>query len=395
MGIETVKDTARAFSEEGRSIARHIDDAILSELPDDYELLTIQAHRIRACNRDHNNWYATDLHDTDGECYDGSGRFWFCGSKMCPYCLAKQTRRNRKNLRKSIDAQKLIVGENLHFLTLTMPNEGLDLLEARSLMNYAWVIFRKRKWFRSRVIGGCKSEEFTLTKRGFHYHLHAIVRSRYIEYHAFRAEWTSALRVAFERKGMKLSIATSDKLAIANCVRVRSIDDAVNEVAKYVTKSTSWKRVTSTALLDLCRIRRWPRMFELFGSFSQEALRVSSVDEASVEEQEERSNKAILDTTSISDGSSATNWRTAASTMFADRYLAQFEQSLYEHWQARVLQLKKRYAYATFRQLRPTKTESIESVLARLAKLRQLWRETLNNSQTNSSRIHHESITAH
>lgn len=247
----TPRQAATDLVARGLDVANALDSAILAELPADADLLSVHSHRIRLCNHLNNIWHARDLHTQTGDLYDGSGRFWACGSKLCPHCLAKQSKRVRSKLKDAIAEQKLNVGEHWHFLTFTMPMADLSLLDARKALIIAWMLFRKKKWFKDKIIGFFKSEEFTVSRGKVHYHCHVLVRSRFIEYSSMRHFWTESLRSAFPEVGRTFSAATSDGMAIANCRRVGSLSEAVKEVAKYLTKCTSWRKVPTSELLDL------------------------------------------------------------------------------------------------------------------------------------------------
>lgn len=351
------KDRAIKFARHGRDIAAAIDDAILAQLPDDHDHLIAYAHRIRLCSQNSNIWTATDLHSNEGECYDGAGRFWHCGHKLCPYCLSRQSQRNRRRLREVLTQQRLNVGENYHFLTLTLPNQGIGLLQARQIFNDAWEVFRKKKWFRDTIVGGCKSEEFTLTATGYHYHGHALVRSKFISFHSFRHYWTEALKHSFLKNNRNLAIATVDNMAMANCRRVGSLNDATNEIAKYITKSDTWKKIPQSDLLDICRIKRFPRMFEFFGSFK------TSGCVAGAEQGEERLDKTILDTRSLSDGDEPLSWRNKATTLGAVEYLTELQDRINDSYQIRTEQLKRHYPFAAFRRLLPDPGDPLRAVV--------------------------------
>lgn len=351
------RDKAIAFAEHGRSLAAAVNDAVLSQLPDDYNELLSYAGRVRLCCQDSNIWTAEDLHTKKGECYDAAGRFWHCGHKLCPYCVARHSQRNRRRLREIIEQQKLYVGENYHFLTLTLPNQGIGLLEARKLFNDAWEVFRKRKWFRTTIKGGCKSEEFTLTKQGYHYHGHVLVRSKYISYSSFRHFWTESLKHSFRKNGRQLTIKTADYMAMANSKRVHSLSNAIKEVAKYITKTDTWKNIPKSDLLDICRIRRFPRMFEFFGTFK------SSGCVAGEEQGQAESNKTILDTRSLSDAEKPTYWRGNSRRLGAVEYLTELQDKITNTYQIRTEQLKRHYPYASFKRLKPNPGDPIRVVV--------------------------------
>ncbi len=359
----TPKEKALIFAEDGRNLAAVIDDAILAEQPDDYEQLTVYAHRLRLCNQNSNIWTGIDLHTKDGELFDGSGRFWVCSAKLCPYCLMKSSRRNRSRLRSILEEQKLYVGEHYHFITLTMPNHGLPLLQARAVLNKAWEIFRKKKWFDDTIIGGCKSEEFTLTPRGYHYHAHILARSKYINYNSLRHFWTESLKFAFADAGLNLSIAIADGMAMANCRRVGALSEAINEVSKYITKTSTWKKIPAADLLDICRIRRFPRMFEFFGSF-RNSCRVAGDEQIDAD-----GIKTILDTKSISDRKDEFGWRETVNALGADNYLINLHDQVTESFAVRCAQLKYHYKFAAFRRLPPEKHSILDAGLRRLSEI--------------------------
>lgn len=329
-------------------------DAILLEKPDDYKELFILSERIRLCNESSNIWTATDLHNADGEAYDGSGRFWNCNSKLCPSCVAKKSRINRNQLREAISNQKLFVGENFHFITFTIPKTQYKLLFVRDLIQLAWSYFRKRKYAKETFKGGCKSEEFTVSSAGFHYHLHLIVRGRYIQFEKLRAEWTECVQAAFEKKtGKKLAIATADGLCVVNVKKIHDLNSAIKEVAKYVTKADSWQKIRTSDLLDICRIKRFPRMFELFGSF-----RLPSP----VSDEEKTDKQSYLDTQSLSDGTSSNRgWRNQLKDLSASEYFAKLHQEIADATIFRKEQLKFHFPAAKFKQLRGDKSFSEEN----------------------------------
>lgn len=282
---------ATTTAEHGREIAAALLDAIRTEKPEDADILTLYAHRLRLCNNNNNLWSAEDLHtenpDDPGEpnWYNGAGRLWPCGQKLCPGCMQRAGNRHRAALRRILDNQTidpndpssrkgLRSGHHFKFLTLTIVNPGLSLMDTRWIVDKAWSNFRKRKYFEEVMIGGVKSEEFTLTKNGAHYHIHQLVRSRSIWWDKYRADWTSCVKFAYDEynrlkmgKPIHFNVATEDGMLIVEETPLSSVESGVREVAKYITKSDSWHRLRPNDLLDVVRIERWPRMFEFFGSF--------------------------------------------------------------------------------------------------------------------------------
>lgn len=235
---------------------------------DDKPILLALAHRLTLCNAHRNTWLASDLHNMNtGEMFDGFGRYWQCNSKLCAFCVRDNARRNRTTLRAAIARQKLLVGEHFRFITLTVPNLGLDIPTTRHLVNRAWSLLRKRLWFRRSVVGGAKAEEFTKTPTGYHYHLHLLTRSRNINAVDLRSEWTDCVRTVFAEEGHPFEVNTSDGMLIANIKIVHDLHQVANEVCKYVTKSTTWSSMPDEALNSIALVPHWHRMFDVFGTF--------------------------------------------------------------------------------------------------------------------------------
>ncbi len=286
-------------------------------------------HRVWTCSEPENHFVGDDLHNRQtGELYAGNGNLWGCGSKLCPSCVAKSSSRSRKELTLALKNQKLHSGENYQFITLTMPNPGLPLLLTRSIMDRAWSLFRKRDYFIQKICGGSKSEEFTITESGYHYHFHLLCNTKFLSFNKFRREWTECVETAFkdfyqkicsflflesfiagnfvylklvfndiiskelcsllflrssrtenfvlsevvlEKFILSYKFNTVDGLAMVKIKRLNSSENglkgAIQEVCKYVTKSDSWEKIPEKDLLDIAEIKRFPRMFELFRSF--------------------------------------------------------------------------------------------------------------------------------
>ena len=367
--LNQIKQSLLDRCELGSGVTASLRDAIAEYKPDDFAELAILAHRIDACNDEANHWLAEDLHNDDGELYDGGGKFWSCGSKLCPSCLAKQARRNRRRAREAVSKQKCGPGEYLHFVTFTMPTPETSLLETRSIMNRAWSLLRKRSYFKRLVAGGIKSEEFTVNRKGFHYHQHQLIKSGYISFAKLKSEWTECLQRAHAEANVPITFATSDKLAVVNVQRVKSAESAINELCKYITKSDSWSKIRSEDLLDIARIRRFPRMFEMYGSFalldSRSVRSRASLEVSTAKGIEDVNIQAILDTQSISDGELfEPNWRGRVRRRGASEYLAELHQRITECTDIRKNQLKRKYHAASFKQIASTRPPLVPRTLA-------------------------------
>ena len=335
--------------------------------------------RVSACALRSNHWVGEDLHNEEtGELYDGNGIFWGCGSRLCPSCVAKLSRRSRRQLRLALDEQKLYVGENYQFITLTMPNPGLSLLRTRAIMDRAWSLFRKRDFFKEKIRGGSKNEEFTFTENGYNYHFHLLCITRFLSFARVRQEWTDCLQKSFEENNVPFVVNTEDGLVVVNVKRVsgkQKIEKTILEVCKYITKNDSWEKIPPNDLVEVASIKRFPRMFELFGCFRESrkesenhSEKYASDNDLPTKNNENLNESTILDTKEISDaedsapeefsGSSPPedipkrrrkdNWRVFIEKFGIGDYIERLTNELHRAWECRRYALKKHYPFAQF-----------------------------------------------
>lgn len=285
---------------------------------DRLELLAL-AHRIHLCGLGANAFVCEDaINMNTGEIYQAKGVMWRCGSKLCPNCISIFAAKHRRQLRTQIKRVTLGPKEKWHFGTMTIPNPNLSLLATRHILQHAWSLYRKRLLSLSSIRGGCKSEEFTLTANGYHYHLHTLFISEYVHYQEVRRVWTECVAKSFKvnkvphlwqdylRRRAKQNAEwneanpdekpRTDMLLRVVIKPVTNLEQVVNEVCKYLTKSDSWYKMPSEHLAEVGLIRRWWRMFELHGCMRAEKRSLTSSttqDEVS---------ESIVHTSSLSDG---------------------------------------------------------------------------------------------
>jgi hypothetical protein len=172
----------------------------------------------------------------------------------------------------------------LKLLTLTMPHwPGTSTLPMINLFNLAFRALTKTALYQQCVWGGIKGIEDALDWQGPHVHGHFLILSRYVDRGAWRMAWWQALNTAVKAQGGPglehmpgglpfldvRMVRRKDKAADGENV---SLDEALDEVTKYVTKTSDLvtpdaqgRTVSGETLLELCDIERWPRMFELLG----------------------------------------------------------------------------------------------------------------------------------
>ncbi len=257
---------------------------------------------MRECASPANVWTARDLHNADGELFDGVGTFASCGVRLCPSCSASLRRRARRRARVALGSCALRSGEHARFITLTMPTVAdASLLETIHIIHRAWSLMRKRKFWKANVRGGVKGVEFTVTPNGYHTHVHILAISKWIEYAGLRSEWSHCLRSAWRASGREIAFNTSHGEAVVDVRLVKakmrasasrvivSLESALQEVCKYITKSESWDALPDAHLVEIAEVERWPRLFEVFG-------------EMRAKDEKPRVAVTSLDTQNISDG---------------------------------------------------------------------------------------------
>lgn len=290
--------------------------------------------RIALCNHRSNTWLIPDAYNNyDGTLAHATNRYWRCNSKLCPSCLAHNALLNRRKLRQALSKQNPKRNERYYFITLTIPNPDKDLIVTRSIVNYAWTLFRKRKMCASLFRGGVKSEEFTVTPRGIHYHLHAIVLSTWFLYNELRRIWTECVEASFAAYELQFNCPTVDGLLQVKIKPITPSEKSIMELCKYITKSDSWSKIGHEHLIDVAMQSRWHRMFELFGSFSDRAT------------PQPRSVPPIVHKESLSDGGFAPcrrSWRRKVETIDVEVYLIDLEDHIAKirQWQFRQLQYR-------------------------------------------------------
>jgi plasmid rolling circle replication initiator protein Rep len=353
-------------------------------------LMRAQAVRIERCCSDDNLFVGEDFHTSDGELFSGKGSLWACNSRLCPSCVGKLSKRNRRIMRYVIENQKLLVGENWYVVNFTLPNLNLKDVELpliAEIMQAAWKRFsaletranKKPTWFQKTVRGGFKNCEFTYTKNDvYHYHLHTLLvakskiqRDNFVE---IRRQWTKALVFAFDKFGIDLKINSKDGLANVFVEKRRfnsaNREKTINELAKYVTKNESWSEIPIDQLETVVAVPRFWRMFESFGVCRQTAR---AMNERSVQASENAefenvngsanlNNDAYLDTKelinrreneSLEKGrrERRVSWRIRVREIPLWQYRMELADEVEEVQRFRKFQLQRKFEFATFQTL--------------------------------------------
>lgn len=331
----------------------------------------VLSDRIEECNSDRNLFIGSDMYTDDGECFTGKGTLWSCNSRLCPNCVGKLARANRKTIRAVMQSQKLLTDENWYSVTFTMPNldlKGLELTDVADLFQIAWQRFTHREagnksksWFQQHIRGGFKNCEFTFTENDvFNYHCHSLLiakskikDNKFVE---IRTAWTKALQFAFKKKDIRLQIRTCDELANVNVKKVTNREKTIKELCKYVTKSDSWSKLPLEQLEKVAVIPRFGRMFESFGTCRASAKEIrENALKSSANEKEATQPDTYLDTKKLIRRFSTQqpnprrqSWRKRAKETSRFQCKIELLEEIQETIEFRKLQLQFRYPSAEF-----------------------------------------------
>jgi hypothetical protein len=238
--------------------------------------------RLEKCNENENLWVAEDLHTAEGECFNGRGNYYSCGSRFCSQCVSIPSRRNAKIADYILDKLK---HRNLRFIVPTMPDDALShlsWLEQREVFYHAWRwLTTKSKWWKDNVDGVIRNDEFTAKlnrKNLYHYHSNflAVFKTSLIPSHLkVKQEWAKALKVAFNHFDIEWHCPTKNGLPD---VRIKPIvakvkdgekeisrEKVISELCKYATKPQDWDNVPIEDIEQIAKLEHFPRMFEVLG----------------------------------------------------------------------------------------------------------------------------------
>ncbi len=248
----------------------------------DNKIIEAIIYRLEKCNLNENLWVAEDLHTADGECFAGRGVYSSCGSRFCSQCVSIPSRRNAKIAGYALDKLK---HRDLRFVVLTMPDDALShlsLLQQHDVFYKAWrLLTTKSKWWKGFVRGVIRSNEFTAKldrKNLYHYHTNLLLDCPYLPHLTLKQEWTKYLKKSFKHFGIEWHCPTENGFPNVYIKRIVSkVNDekkeigrekVISELCKYATKPQDWDNVPIEDIEEIAELERFPRMFEVLGSFS-------------------------------------------------------------------------------------------------------------------------------
>jgi hypothetical protein len=250
----------------------------------DYIHSLFTAESLLANSSTNNHFIAENLYTKDGESFTGFGSWTVTSSSLdCAYLKAK-SKKSRKAITYALELCKSYLEANKisaykHFITFTQPTLiGVNLKNTFALADYAWTLFRKRKYFVDNIYGAVIAEEFTLgesykaekrawsnDKDGFHVHRHLIAFGKFLDVERLKMDWSECLQLAGAKFGYRLNFNTAKGLAVVNRKTVWSDDNAIKELGKYICKNSTFDALPASEILSVEQTLQGKRMLQTFG----------------------------------------------------------------------------------------------------------------------------------
>ncbi len=301
---------------------------------DSYIHSLFTAEHLLANSGTANHFVAENLLSLAGETFTGYGSFTVASSSLDAAYLKAKSKKSRKAITFALELCKAYLVANKiaaykHFITFTQPTLiGVNLKDTFAVADYAWSLFRKRKYFLENIFGAVIAEEFTLgdsykaqnrvwsaDKDGYHAHRHLIAFGKWLDVEQLKIHWTECLELAAVKFGYRLNFNTANGLAVVNRQTVWSDDKAVDELGKYICKSSTFDALPASEIIQVERALQGKRMLQTFGECNK---RVGT-----------RAVDAHLDTKGVIDGKQCQKVVTANENKVKRNYLkATFQEKL-------------------------------------------------------------------
>jgi hypothetical protein len=212
--------------------------------------------------------------------YDAFGSLNVVSSRCNPAYLKASSARARKRIKVALARIKPQSGEYLRYIVLTQPNMfGFDFDSGYQLLRGAEVRLKNHPFFKANFRGGVFSDEFTLGKKGEHFHFHTNILgyTKYLDFDELRRVWTECLDYSADDMRMKLQVNTKDGYANVSIQRVKvsskvedekqeiTLDDAIRETVKYVVKGSDFSKIPTEFICQVEKALYGKRLVETFG----------------------------------------------------------------------------------------------------------------------------------
>lgn len=174
-----------------------------------------------------------------------------CKNRFCDTCTGPRRRRVRSRLIGICSAVTSQPGYRIRFLTLTIPvNDDLRGSAVRLIRSFRRL--RQRKFWKSKVTGGCYVLEVKGSQGKWHLHLHGLVDSRFLDVYRLSSEWAKV---------------SPGKIVFVKNVPIRAV---ICYVTKYITKSV----LPYDTQIEASKALSGTRLFQPFGTWEAFATAV-------------------------------------------------------------------------------------------------------------------------
>jgi viroplasmin and RNaseH domain-containing protein len=251
---------------------------------DSYVHSLFTAEHLLANSGTANHFVAENLCSAMGEFYTGYGAFTVASSSLDAAYLKAKSKKSRKAITFALELCKTHLAANkigafTHFITFTQPTLiGVGLEKSFAVADYAWSLFRKRKYFVENIFGAVIAEEFTLgepykkesrawafDKDGFHIHRHLIAYGKWLKVEQLKIDWTQCLELAATKFGYELSFNTANGLANVNRQTVWNDSKAIEELGKYICKNSTFDDLPASEIIAVEKALQGKRTLQTFG----------------------------------------------------------------------------------------------------------------------------------
>lgn len=161
----------------------------------------------------------------------------YCGDRFCPICSGIQRARVRSRLTWLVDCAIVKKGYGWYAVTLTVPSEP-DLAAMIKRLSKAFRRLRQRAYWKSHVDGGASVIEVTRSAAGWHAHIHAIVISKWMDWHKLMPLW----REVSGGRGLYIT-RFQGSAAISYMTKYMTKPDLDNESAAEISAALSGVRL--------------------------------------------------------------------------------------------------------------------------------------------------------
>jgi hypothetical protein len=246
-----------------------------------------------------------------GECYEGYGTLTeTVASRLCPSYLSKSSRRARREKREDLERVKPKQFDLLRFITLTMPNLQTDFETTIEILFEAFALLKKREIFTKNVTGAIYGHETTVGAENHHHsHIHILAWSHWINQTELSEVWTQCVEKVCAKRGVSCVVNTSHGRMIVDIRLTRkkasgrgtiAVDDAIQEVCKYLTKGSDFDKLP---IAELSKIEKALKGRQLVGSYGECNSRRGKGKVSEISEIEPESTAfTSLDTPNVVDG---------------------------------------------------------------------------------------------